>query len=219
MTTVAVMQPYFMPYLGYYRLLARADVFVIFDCVQFPRRGWVHRNRLHSESGELAWLTLPVKPAPRSARIDELVFADDAEGWWAAAARRFPALRSPRAEVANDLVAGFRHGDRVADHLTAQLAWMREQLSLPAAILRSRDFKLPAELRGEARIIEICSQLGARRYLNAPGGRALYDEDRFTEAGIELSFLPDWPGSSASVLERIVTEPLSVLRRELAPAG
>jgi hypothetical protein len=45
MATVAVMQPYFMPYAGYFRLFCAADVFVMFDCVQFRRRGWVHRNR------------------------------------------------------------------------------------------------------------------------------------------------------------------------------
>jgi hypothetical protein len=44
--TIAVMQPYFIPYAGYFRLFAASDLFVIYDCVQFPRRGWVQRNRL-----------------------------------------------------------------------------------------------------------------------------------------------------------------------------
>ena len=58
MTTVAIMQPYFYPYAGYFRLFARADLFVVYDCVQFPRRGWVHRNRLTGADGQLQWLTL-----------------------------------------------------------------------------------------------------------------------------------------------------------------
>ena len=61
--TVAVMQPYFIPYAGYFRLFAASDLFVIYDCVQFPRRGWVHRNRLLDRSGKLRWLTLPLDRA------------------------------------------------------------------------------------------------------------------------------------------------------------
>jgi WbqC-like protein family len=49
--TVAIMQPYFLPYAGYSRLFAATDLFVVYDCVQFPRRGWVHRNRLVNTAG------------------------------------------------------------------------------------------------------------------------------------------------------------------------
>jgi hypothetical protein len=53
MTTVSIMQPYFLPFAEYFRLFAASDVFVLLDDVQFPRRGWVHRNRLHDRGGEL----------------------------------------------------------------------------------------------------------------------------------------------------------------------
>ena len=65
--TFAVMQPYFFPYAGYFRLFAASDLFVIYDCVQFPRRGWVHRNLLPDASGSERWLTLPLEK-PRKAR-------------------------------------------------------------------------------------------------------------------------------------------------------
>lgn len=216
MTTVAVMQPYFMPYLGYYRLLQQVDIFVAFDCVQFPRRGWVHRNRLHDGNGELAWLTLPIRPAPRSIAIDELVFDGRADGWWDAAVRRFPALRTPGAPAAMAVAGEVRPGGRVADYLVDQLRRMRDLLDLRATVRRSRDFGLPADMRGEARIVEICRRLGADRYLNAPGGRALYDPAQFEAAGIELSFLPDWSGAYTSTLERLALEPVGNLREELA---
>ena len=96
MTTVAVMQPYFMPYVGYYRLFAAADVFVMYDCVQFPRRGWVHRNRFSTASGQLDWLTLPLSKCARDTRIDGLVFAPDAPERIASGLQRFPALEAAR---------------------------------------------------------------------------------------------------------------------------
>ena len=75
---VAIMQPYFLPYAGYFRLFAATDLFVIYDCVQFPRRGWVHRNRLVDASGKERWLTLPLAKVPQRTLIRDLCFASDA---------------------------------------------------------------------------------------------------------------------------------------------
>ena len=216
MTTLAVMQPYFMPYLGYFRLLRDVDLFVSFDCVQFPRRGWVHRNQLHLANRSLAWLTLPVERSSREALIRDLVFDDRATFWLTDAARRFPALREPAAgDVLRD--AGTpRPGGSVAAFLFAQLEGLRDRLSLRCELQRSSPLELPSELRGQERILEICRMVGAKRYLNAPGGRTLYDPVKFAEAGVELAFLPDWTGSYDSVLEGLILEGASVLSAELS---
>ena len=78
-STIAIMQPYFIPYAGYFRLFAASDLFVIYDCVQFPRQGWVHRNRLVDTSGKERWLTLPLAKAPQQVLIRDLRFAPNAE--------------------------------------------------------------------------------------------------------------------------------------------
>src|SRR5262245_8911697 len=88
--TVAIMQPYFLPYAGYFRLFAATDLFVIYDCVQFPRRGWVHRNRLVDHSGNERWLTLPLQPAPQTALIRDLRFPANVADLFAARLRAFP---------------------------------------------------------------------------------------------------------------------------------
>src|SRR5262244_1544533 len=87
--TVAIMQPYFVPYAGYFRLYAASDLFVVYDCVQFPRRGWVHRNRLVDRTGALRWLTLPLAKAPRDILIRDLRFTSDAEAAEALGNHRF----------------------------------------------------------------------------------------------------------------------------------
>jgi hypothetical protein len=63
----AIMQPYFLPYAGYFRLFAATDLFVVYECVQFPRRGWVHRNQLVNTAGAERWLTLPLEKVPIAA--------------------------------------------------------------------------------------------------------------------------------------------------------
>src|SRR5258707_15843607 len=89
--TVAIMQPYFFPYAGYFRLFAASDLFVIYDCVQFPRRGWVHRNRLPDALGRESWLTLRLKKAPADVLIRDLQFSEDAAQAMENDLRRFPA--------------------------------------------------------------------------------------------------------------------------------
>ena len=74
---MAVMQPYFLPYAGYFRLFDIADTFVVLDDVQFPRRGYVHRNKFLNIAGEPVWFTLPLAKAPQETRIDQLVVHHD----------------------------------------------------------------------------------------------------------------------------------------------
>jgi hypothetical protein len=75
------MQPYFLPYAGYFRLFALSDLFVVYDCVQFPRRGWLHRNRLQNINKKPRWLTLPLLKADRdTTRIMDLQFKENAQG-------------------------------------------------------------------------------------------------------------------------------------------
>jgi hypothetical protein len=220
MTTIAIMQPYFVPYAGYFRLFAAADRFVIYDCVQFPRRGWVHRNRLPDAAGRLHWLTLPLAKAPREARIDALGFAADAEARLDAALERFPALRAANDDGAElmSLVRAIGQADPVG-YLERLLQVICRRLGLERPMLRSSTLGIDPSLHGEARILAICAALGARRYVNSPGGRALYDAERFARRGVELRFLDDYPGSTASILYRLLTEPVDALRREIEAAS
>lgn len=77
-TRVAVMQPYFFPYADYFWLFATVDKSIIFDSVQFARRGRIHRSEVPVPGGATEWLTLPLAYHPRDVLIRDLVFASDA---------------------------------------------------------------------------------------------------------------------------------------------
>ncbi len=214
---IAVMQPYFAAYPGYYRLLAAADLFVIYDCVQFPRRGWVHRNRAPDAKGEPAWLTLPMQPAAFDARIDTLTFADDAAARVLERLPAFPSLAKLSGDAGRFLNPPGMTG-LLVDYLHAQLAQVAAALPRPPAMLRSSGLHLPADLRGEARILEICRRVGATDYVNAPGGRELYAETTFADAGMRLHFLPPWEGSMLSILHDLTTRPMAAIAADVAAA-
>lgn len=214
--TVAIMQPYFVPYAGYFRLLRAADCFVIYDCVQFPRRGWVHRNRLVDATGRLDWLTLPLEKATQSVLIRDLRFRSSATAELASQFNRFPILSDPR-HCGHRLLATMRDvcGTPV-DYIERLLHCAAEMMDLRWNAVRSSTLQLSSELRGQERIVAIAQAFGATRYVNAPGGRTLYETARFNAVGIDLRFLPDYPGSYASIVTRLLEEDPAVVAGEIA---
>ncbi len=213
--TVTIMQPYFVPYAGYFRLLLGADLFVLYDCVQFPRRGWVHRNRLPDRENELQWLTLPLAKAPQSVAIKDLAFRPNAAAMLSAEFARFPLL-TRAAEDATGLQQALLALDTYpVDYIESLLALCAHRLGLPWRSIRSSSLQIPAELTGQDRILAITTAVGARRYVNAPGGRALYDPVRFAAAGVTLRFLSDYQGSYASILARLLEEPGDEIAAEI----
>lgn len=214
MTAIAIMQPYFLPYAGYFRLVAQTDIFVIYDCVQFPRRGWVHRNKLSDGQGQEQWLTLPLSPAPQDVLIRDLVFPADAASSLAARLQPFPVAARPGPHT--PLLERVRRAEgRPVDYISGLLEETAGLLHLPCNVVRSSSLEVPDHFRGQVRILEIARRLGATRYLNAPGGRDLYDAQSFAEAGIALTFLEPWAGRGGSILQRLADDDLRALSHQV----
>ena len=214
--TVAIMQPYFVPYAGYFRLLLAADLFVIYDCVQFPRRGWVHRNQLPDHHDRLQWLTLPLAKVARDTTIRDLTFRADPAAALAAELPRFPLLAGRQPDRGGLLDALRDTTGTPVDYIERLLARAAALLGLGWRAMRSSSLGIPASVTGEDRILAIAAAVGARRYVNAPGGRALYDPARFAAAGMELRFLPNYDGSHASILARLLAESPDRVAAEIA---
>jgi hypothetical protein len=214
MTAIAIMQPYFLPYAGYFRLIAQTDLFVVYDCVQFPRRGWLHRNKLTDAHGQEQWLTLPLCAAPQEVLIGDLAFPDDAAQTLAERLRPFPV--AARAGAHNPLLDRVRRVEgRPVDYISGLLEEAAGLLDLPWNVVRSSTLQVPDSFRGQARILEIARRLGATRYLNAPGGRDLYDTEAFADAGIALEFLEPWAGPGGSILQRLADDDLPGLAHQV----
>lgn len=203
MTTVAVMQPYFIPYAGYFRLFADADIVCIFDCVQFPRRGWVHRNQLPGVAGQTRWLTLPLAKSPMNVRIADLAFAEDAVESLASRCGAFPFLRDIRHPLLEAMLAP---SGAVVPYLTNLLSIACREMSLPYNVMLSSSLQIPNAFTGQDRVLEICRQLKADRYINLSGGRRLYEAEKFAKQGIELALFEPWTGPNWSILYRLLTE-------------
>ncbi len=213
--TVAVMQPYFFPYAGYFRLLAVAETFVIFDDVQFPRRGRVHRCEVPGQGGALEWLTLPLARHKREVVIKDLTFAAGGRTALDWRLNRLQWLARAHGAWA-DQVRAHLYGplDGVITFLENGLRLVADALDLRPRLLRSSTLNIDQQLRGEDRVIAIVRALHGRTYINSPGGRALYHADSFHRSGLDLKFLPPYGGDPGSILPALVAEATQSLRAE-----
>jgi len=191
---LGIMQPYPFPYLGYFELIARTDRWIVFDVVKYNRRSWMNRNRILHPTQGWQYFSLPVAHAPHSTTIREIALRDVAE-----AERKLLAQldhyrgRAPYFERVRDLVRDTFARTRsasLADFNVNSLAATCERLGLRFADERCSRLGLAlddVEHAGQW-ALRITQALGARAYLNPPGGRALFQQAEWDAAGIEIAF-------------------------------
>ena len=188
--TVAIMQPYFLPYVGYWQLMAAVDRFVVYDNIQFTKKGWINRNRF-LRNGAAAVFTLPVKQGPHTSSVADRSIADDFEpaallNPLAAAYRTAPFFDAVFPVIQQVVTAAPRN---LFAYLHHSLTVVAQYLGIPTPIVVSSTVDADHGLAAEQRVLALCGALGATRYLNSIGGRDLYSARAFAERGIELKFL------------------------------
>jgi hypothetical protein len=191
---VAIMQPYFLPYIGYFQLLSHVDLFVIHDDIEFSKGGWLNRNRISGDSG-LLWITLSLAKASDYAQINEREIAPSFD------ADRMLRQVAAQCKNANQLEQGMKIlSSSVCDPLIGLVPQLLRSLTLVAKVLEidtpmtlSSQMNIAQNLRGEDRVLAICEALEASSYLNPEGGTGLYSTKHFRERGVELEFLRHIP--------------------------
>lgn len=240
--TCVILQPTFIPWMGFFDLIDQADVVIILDDVQFSKQSWQQRNRLRTSEG-LGILSVPVKSAGRSHQlINEVELAN--EGVVEKLLRSIQGYCA-RAPFFRDLFPGFSAAMRsgaASGHLAelniALIKWIMNFMGLEVPLLRSSDLRVQGK-RGEY-VAALCEAVGANRYLSPAGAESYLIEDRdaFDRRGISVClhvyahpeyrqcFKPFDP--YASVIDLIFNtgpESLSILRsgrrtaRPLGPAS
>ncbi len=212
---IAIMQPYFIPYAGYLRLFCAADLFVIYDCVQFPRRGWVHRNQLYNAKNELNWITLPLLKQPMDVKIKDLRFRDDSEVLWQHELNQFKAMEALTIKYPKlfEILKHLKLTPR--DYLVNCLKEVCHILDLPFNIAFSSQLDLDPNVKGQERIIKIVKYFAGTDYINSPGGTALYDPDAFARQDIKLHFLTGYQGEYCSIIENLISLDPEILKTKL----
>ena len=183
------MQPYLFPYLGYFHLIDAVDVFVILDNVDYPKGGWVNRNRILIQGTE-SWLTFPV--GSEGGRISHKKYVlKDREFFKIQRMIGQAYAQSPRTKEFQNLLAEWWHSPVRA---VSEVNMFFTQSILRRLGRSGPLFVQPDSLRigsatGQDRILRIAEILGATSYINLAGGATLYDKSAFHDAGVELLFV------------------------------
>jgi len=202
-STLAIMQPYFMPYIGYFQLIAASDLFIAFDTAQYIRHGWVNRNRILHPTEGWQYVIAPLRKHAREAAIRDVMVQEGPE--WA---------RKLMAQMAHYKKRGPHYGEVIAllesellPLCNTEITIAKLNVALLRAICKRLGINTPIEVYSEMGLqiadvshagqwaLRISEAIGAKRYINPPGGRDIFNPDEFKGAGIELRFLE--PGEIA----------------------
>jgi len=186
---VAIHQPQYLPWLGYFDKIDQADCFVLLDDVQFKKNEWQNRNKIKTAAG-WQWLTVPVLHRfPQ--RICE-VRINRTDPW---SRKHLQALTSNYSSAPFfDLHRPFfeeiygREWTLLVDLNVAAITYLAEALGMRTKLVMASSLPVPAELEATDRLIAICQAVGANTYLSGVGGREYLDLAPFEEAGIGVLF-------------------------------
>lgn len=188
---VAIMQPYFFPYIGYWQLIHAADRFVIYDDVNYIKGGWINRNRFLI-NGEPAYITVPLCQSSPYKRICD-IFLQPSPIWRDKLVRVVEiTYRKSRyfSEVFPVVEKLIRHDrDNLADYLAHQLQTLSAFMGIRTEFVTTSRHYTNEHLSGQARVLDICKREGATHYINPQGGQTLYDHETFHGTGIDLCFI------------------------------
>jgi WbqC-like protein family len=188
--SAAIMQPTFLPWIGYFGLMASVDLFVFLDDVQFDKRSWQQRNRIKTPNGVL-WLTVPILTRGRREQtICDAEIQPDAkfpDAMWRTiemsfakapyASRYLPALHGIMAD----------HTASIGELNIAIIEWMAREFGIATPTVRSS--QTPVASAKADRLVDLCRAHGVTDYLSPPGSKAyLDDSNAFSDAGIALDY-------------------------------
>lgn len=212
---ISIMQPYFIPYGGYFRLFHEVDLFIIYDDVQLSKPGFVYRNQLTNRRGELEWLSIPLKTKPLSTDIKDIEFAESISERWQKARSRFKVFDQRPLPFLTQNVALMTVHKTPIEFLIDTMNITLDILKIKCPMVKSSRYKWSMFNHGQERVIEMCKKFKATEYVNASGGANLYNRKDFEEAGIKLKILKPYVGSKVSILERLAYEDRHAVREEI----
>lgn len=185
---LVILQPGYLPWLGFFDMMMQADLFVFIDDVQYDKQSWRNRNRIKTKNG-WTWLTVPV--LLKGHHLDQIrnIKIDNSKKWmerhWNLIQENYrnaPFFK----EYADNFRQFYQKKWEYLEELDLAIVdEFRRILNINTPLAKSSDIDT-AGLKSQAKVIAICKHFGAKEYLNGPAGKAIYSEEVFAENGIRL---------------------------------
>jgi WbqC-like protein family len=189
---LAIMQPYLFPYIGYFQLMNLADEFIIYDNIQFSKKGWINRNRILL-NGKDTYITFPLKKDSDYLNIKDRYLADT---WTSDRKKMLNKIteayhKAPFFDTAYPIIERsiLFEENNLFRFIFNSLSVLKEWLFIKTPFVISSSIAIDHTLRSDQKVIEICKAREATEYINPIGGLDLYKKKTFNANGIDLHFL------------------------------
>jgi len=188
------MQPYFLPYIGYFQLIGAVDTFVVYDNIKYTKKGWINRNRM-LQNGKDAIFSLPLKGASDALDVCQRELAADFNrekliNQFVGAYRRAPFFRETLPLI--ESIVRYKESN-LFGFLHHSILKATEHLGITTSIRVSSDIAIDHSLTSQEKVLALCEAVRTRIYVNAIGGTELYSKEVFQNKGIELKFIRSKP--------------------------
>lgn len=190
MKNIAIMQPYFLPYIGYFQLINAVDEFIIYDNIQYTKRGWINRNRILQGNVE-KYITLPLKKDSDFLDVRERYLSDTFDAGKLLRQIETAYHRAPHYAETIELL---RHiicyeNRNLFEYIYHSVKELCGYLDIDTPIIISSHIPYDNTLKGQDKVIAICKARKCERYINAIGGMKLYHAGSFHRENMELYFI------------------------------
>lgn len=188
----AIMQPYFFPYIGYFQLINSVDQFIIYDTVEYTKKGWINRNRFLN-NGKADYFSLPLKKDSDYLSINDRYLSDH----WETDKKKLKNkiknsyLKAPFfSETYYLFEKCIDYEDKnLFNFILYSLNEICKYLEISTTITKYSDLSIDSMLKSKDKVLAICKKINTKTYINPIGGIELYDKEEFLQNNFELKFL------------------------------
>lgn len=188
---IGIMQPYFIPYIGYWQLMNTVDKYIIYDDVNFIKSGWIYRNRILL-NGQIKYFNIPMIGASSNKLINEIGVNNDER----LVGKNLRIIKSayqnaPYYSMVYPLVENILRCGKtnIVEYIVNSFRIICAYLDINTELIISSSLNKDCSLRGQDKVLAICELLGGTEYYNAIGGESLYSYSSFQKRGVKLIFL------------------------------
>jgi hypothetical protein len=193
---LAIMQPYFMPYVGYFQLINSVDQFVIYDNIQYTKKGWINRNRILANRKDQL-ITLPIK---KDSDYLDVVERELSESWEKDKNKMINIIKSsynkaPYFEEIFKLISQCLNNpeENLFKFIYDSIILINSYLEIKTPIIISSSINADHTLKSQDKVLSLCKTQKADVYINSIGGVELYDKETFKQNGVKLNFIKSNP--------------------------
>ena len=189
---IAIMQPYFLPYFGYFQLINSVNEFIVYDDIEYTKKGWINRNRI-LVNGIPQYITITLKKDSDYLNINERSLASS---WTKDKTKILNKIKNsyrkaPCFDVAMPLIEEIMNDeeDNLFQFIFNSLEKICKFLAIETTVIKSSALNYDSSLKSQDKVLNVCETVGAGVYINSMGGKELYDMEAFFRKNITLKFL------------------------------